>query len=244
MTVAEHLLRAGAQVITVDKAGVTLKAASDSKRPPIEHKVPFNTDRSSAAPEPDGVTVANTILALTTDRGLTAPSIIVHNVVIDAADDLSARETDDAQRAVVSTLLDLTRTLANELLRAQQQPPGATSERAAVLFVTSVPPPEPSRDSRHSDTAAVIEPHMEKLALELGPSGIRVNAITAGLIRADRGATTHQVPLGGPGTPEDVARVALWLLSDHWAGYLTGVNLPVDGGLSVDTWVPPLGEGW
>jgi NAD(P)-dependent dehydrogenase (short-subunit alcohol dehydrogenase family) len=74
---------------------------------------------------------------------------------------------------------------------------------------------------------------------ELAPKNIRVNAINPGLIdtdihakagdpaRVQRMAAT--VPLGRAGTAEEVARVALWLLSDE-ASYITGALIPVSGG--------------
>jgi NAD(P)-dependent dehydrogenase (short-subunit alcohol dehydrogenase family) len=77
------------------------------------------------------------------------------------------------------------------------------------------------------------------LARELGPQGVRVNAVRPGLIEteihaaggdADRatrlGAAT---PLGRPGTPEEVAEAIIWLLSDA-ASYTTGAILDVSGG--------------
>jgi 3alpha(or 20beta)-hydroxysteroid dehydrogenase len=80
-------------------------------------------------------------------------------------------------------------------------------------------------------------------ALELGPRGIRVNSIHPGgvdtpMIRElDLGGVTidgtgamSKVPLGRIGTPEDIARVALFLAGDDSA-YCTGAELTVDGGL-------------
>jgi len=78
-----------------------------------------------------------------------------------------------------------------------------------------------------------------QLALELAPS-VRVNAIAAAVVRTrlsealwasdpDAAARTH--PLGRLGEPEDVARATVFLLSDA-ADWITGVVLPVDGGLS------------
>lgn len=84
------------------------------------------------------------------------------------------------------------------------------------------------------------------LALELAPDNIRVvgvapgNIITEGVTRmqpdlpADElakmaSAATARLPLGREGTPDDVARVVLFLVSDL-AGYITGTTVLVDGG--------------
>jgi NAD(P)-dependent dehydrogenase (short-subunit alcohol dehydrogenase family) len=77
------------------------------------------------------------------------------------------------------------------------------------------------------------------LARELAPEGVRVNAIRPGIIdteihagggEPDRarilGATA---PLGRPGTAEEIAAAAIWLISDA-ASYVTGALLDVSGG--------------
>ncbi len=76
-------------------------------------------------------------------------------------------------------------------------------------------------------------------ARELAPKNIRVNAINPGLIDTDIHAKAGDaarvarmsptVPLGRAGTAEEVARVAIWLLSDE-ASYITGALIPVSGG--------------
>jgi 3-oxoacyl-[acyl-carrier protein] reductase len=83
---------------------------------------------------------------------------------------------------------------------------------------------------------------VRSLAVEHGADGIRVNAIAPGavLTAATSGALTPevvesyraQVPLGRPGSPDDVARSVLFLASDL-ASYVTGQTLIVDGGASV-----------
>jgi len=86
----------------------------------------------------------------------------------------------------------------------------------------------------------------KSMAVELGPEGIRVNAICpvmspTGLIEqflgtADtpeaRARITAGIPLGRMSTPEDVAQAALYLASDA-AKFITGVELPVDGGRTI-----------
>lgn len=77
------------------------------------------------------------------------------------------------------------------------------------------------------------------LAKELGPQGVRVNAVRPGLIdtdihasggRPDRAAVLGaQTPLGRPGTAEEVAEAIVWLLSDA-ASYVTGALLDVSAG--------------
>ena len=76
-------------------------------------------------------------------------------------------------------------------------------------------------------------------ALEFGSAGIRVNAVSPGLIeRAGlRDAWpdgvqrwTERAPLGRLGTPQDVADAVLFLLSPA-ARWISGANLVVDGGM-------------
>jgi NAD(P)-dependent dehydrogenase (short-subunit alcohol dehydrogenase family) len=76
------------------------------------------------------------------------------------------------------------------------------------------------------------------LALEWAEHGIRVNAIAPGTVRtprsgpdADPAVARRGVPMGRRGEPDEIAAVALFLVSDL-ASYVTGQCLPVDGGTS------------
>lgn len=96
--------------------------------------------------------------------------------------------------------------------------------------------PEPGIGWYNVTKAAVI--HLTKqLAWELGPT-VRVNAIAPGLVRTelarglwqDREAeVASQIPLGRLGEPDDVASLALMLVSDA-TSWVTGQTLVVDGG--------------
>lgn len=75
-------------------------------------------------------------------------------------------------------------------------------------------------------------------AMQLGPLGIRVNAIHPGFIETPmtssavaefRSASITQAPLGRPGTTDDVAPLVVFLISDE-SSYISGADIAVDGG--------------
>jgi len=80
------------------------------------------------------------------------------------------------------------------------------------------------------------------MARELGANGIRVNAVTPGLIATDitagklddqiKAKILEGIPLGRLGGPDDVAKAFLFLASDL-SGYITGATLDVNGGMHI-----------
>ena len=84
---------------------------------------------------------------------------------------------------------------------------------------------------------------VKELARALGGDGIRVNAIAPGAVpgggfKADVKSLETMIPLGRTGTPEDIAGMALALLSDRFSRYVTGTTVVVDGGLALYNWIP------
>lgn len=92
----------------------------------------------------------------------------------------------------------------------------------------------------YSSAKAAVLCLTQTLAAELGPQGVRVNAVAPGIVDTpfldgvpgirERGPS---LPLGRIGRPEEVAGTVAFLLSDD-ASYLTGETIDVNGGLLMD----------
>jgi NAD(P)-dependent dehydrogenase (short-subunit alcohol dehydrogenase family) len=112
--------------------------------------------------------------------------------------------------------------------------------RGCIVNVSSISVRSGGADY-HVDYAAAkaaVEAMTIGFARELGPQGIRVNAVcpgtiatdmSAGLVGEDRRAREKRIPARRLGRPEEVARAILWLLSDE-ATYVSGAILAVAGG--------------
>lgn len=94
--------------------------------------------------------------------------------------------------------------------------------------------------SIYAATKAFVSTYSKGLARELAPSGIRVNAVSPGVIDTDfharysslekLEATRVQIPLQRLGTAEDCAPAFLFLAAAELSGYITGQVIEINGG--------------
>ena len=98
-----------------------------------------------------------------------------------------------------------------------------------------------SCEVHYSSSKAGLRGMTMALAKELGPSGITVNCVEPGVINTDMNAhlgkedveaLCESTPLGRLGTPEEVARLILFLCSPD-ASFITGQTIGIDGGFAI-----------
>jgi NAD(P)-dependent dehydrogenase (short-subunit alcohol dehydrogenase family) len=112
--------------------------------------------------------------------------------------------------------------------------------RGSIVNLASISGMRPTRgEAPYAASKAAVIALTQSAALEYGPT-LRVNCVSPGLIETPltapimgdekvRASFDRKTPLGRVGTAEDVASVIAFLCSDM-AAYVTGINLPVDGG--------------
>ena len=219
--IARRLAAAGARVIATDCDVASLERAHAGTRIALL-ELDVTGDASACARE---------IL----DR-FGAPELIVNNVGITTPHSFLELGEDDFDLVLRTNLRGpwfLTRGLIDSLVRS--------GTRGNVVFVSSLHDHRIRGNPHYSSSKAAIAMLVRELAYEFGPHGIRVNAVSPGWIPPEderiAGRFSRRIPLGRPGAPDDVASVAVVLLSDELSGYVTGANIPVDGGLALHSWL-------
>jgi 3-oxoacyl-[acyl-carrier protein] reductase len=122
----------------------------------------------------------------------------------------------------------------------------ANNIRGRIAFITSLHAHTPRNLPHYSAAKAGQTMLVKELARALGPNGIRVNAIAPGAIPGggfNAGAYSFdgKIPLGRLGTADDIANMTMAIMSDRFAGYVTGTTIEVDGGLGLFNWITPAG---
>lgn len=227
--IATELARRGAAVVITGRKAQPLAAAAEQIRAAVTGAkvtaVPGNTGDAEHRREAVAATVAAGGIDILINNTGIAPTM---GPLMDA--DLGAvRKTFDTN--VVAAL-----GFIQEAYRA-----GMSASGGAVVNLASVAGLRSTGViAAYGASKAALIRLTEELAWELGPAGIRVNAIAPAIVRTkfaeplisgdnEAKAVAHY-PLGRLGEPADIARAAAFLAGDE-SSWITGETLRLDGGL-------------
>lgn len=229
LAIATELARRGAAVVITGRKPDPLNAAAGELRTAVPGArvtaVPGNTADAAHRAE-----------AVATAVGQGGIDILVNNTGINPTFGPLADADLDAVRKIFDTNVVAALGFVQEAVRA-----GMRDSGGAIVNVASVAGLRSTGAiAAYGASKAALIRLTEELAWELGPAGIRVNAVAPGIVRTrfaealiagdneDRAVSGY--PLGRLGEPEDVARAVAFLAGPD-AAWITGDTLRVDGGV-------------
>ncbi len=172
----------------------------------------------------------------TVRRELGDPEVLVNNAGISMfglLTDLSDEAWHDMLSTNLSSVFYCCRAALPAMLRAHK---GVIVNIASMWGETGA-----SCEAAYSAAKAGVIGLTKALAKEVGPSGVRVNAVSPGVVMTDMmagfserdiAALTEETPLMATGSPEDIAAAVLFLASER-AKFITGQVLSVNGGMVI-----------
>jgi NAD(P)-dependent dehydrogenase (short-subunit alcohol dehydrogenase family) len=164
--------------------------------------------------------------------------ILVNNAGINQKKSLAEVTDDDFQKVIltnVTSVFTITREVSNVIDKQQ----GSIINISSMASQYGLP-----KVIAYTASKSAIEGMTRALAVELSPSGIRVNCIAPGFIATNMSSTAlngdpdrkqkvmSRTPMGKLGQPEDIANIAYFLTTEESA-FMTGTVIPVDGGNSI-----------
>lgn len=231
--IARALASEGAKLVLSDVNEGALEAVAAELRGDGCDPVSIPTDLSGAG--------GHATLFAAAVKAAPGLSILVHSASPRRLESENAATVTEAQwDAMVNTNLRsgffLARAAADHMRRA--------ARAGRILFITSQHRFAPRNLPHYSASKAGQVMVIKELARLYGPHGIRVNGIAPGAIpgggfAANVEQLNARIAMRRTGTPEDVAGMALALLSERFSAYVTGEVVSVDGGLALHNWIDP-----
>jgi 3-oxoacyl-[acyl-carrier protein] reductase len=180
----------------------------------------------------DAAAVDATLAAIVDEHG--GLQVLVNNAGI-TRDQLAMRMKDDDWDAVIDTNLKAVFRLSRGVMRTMMK-----QRYGRIVNITSVVGASGNAgQANYAAAKAGVAGMSRALARELGSRNITVNCVAPGFIATDmteqlpeaqKAALLAQIPLGRLGSPEEVAHAVAFLCSPL-AGYVTGAELHVNGGM-------------
>lgn len=225
LAIAERLAADGLRIALIDIDEARVRASAMH----IDGAVAYGCNIA------DESAVAETVERFESDFGA-CPDVLVNNAGIVRFGALLEHSVEDFRKVVDVNLVGtfvMSRAVGTRM---------AARGRGAIVNITSLNAFAPSPDAgAYPATKAAVAKLTEQMALTLGPSGVRVNAVAPGFIDAGMSRPIYEddevlaqraasVPAGRIGTAADVAGAVAFLASDQ-ADYIHGQHLLIDGGV-------------
>jgi 3-oxoacyl-[acyl-carrier protein] reductase len=231
---ARRFLAEGANVVIMDRSTGNLAAAKERLRPGIrgdDAELVLETGDVSSSEDVDRVVAA----AIRRFGGI---DVVVSNAGIAYEEpflDITREHWEETQRVNLTGMFVVTQRVAREMVR----------RNGGTILLTSSTNGLVGEDkyAHYNASKGGVTLLTKSLAIELGPHGIRANAVCPGYIVTPLAesiddpqfmeAYRRRLPLRRLGKPEDVAGVFAFLASDD-AAFITGETIVIDGGQLAD----------
>lgn len=227
--IAQSLAAEGAHVLVTDVDGEAARTVADEIAAMAGQAEALTVDVTSKSE------VALLVQRVKATRGRL--DVLVNNAGLNVREDFRHLKDEDWEKIRGANLDGVVRLSRDcfDLLRV--------SGRGAIVNLSSIMASRGLRQlAAYSATKGAVSALTRSLAVEYAPFGIRVNFLAPGFIETAltervlknprfNQALLEQTPLKRFGTPDDVARAALFLASDDLA-FITGAGLAVDGGMA------------